>query len=135
MYSYNDELYHFGVKGMKWGVRRFESKSGGLTPAGKKRYAEGKGPTKKEVKAKVKEMKAKGTAPHNTPKAEAFVKNSPLLLGSMGVTALGLGTGKLTIAMGASFVTNVAAGITLGELYLNNKANKAAAREELNKNR
>lgn len=33
-----NELYHFGVKGMKWGVRRYEDKSGHLTPAGKKRY-------------------------------------------------------------------------------------------------
>ena len=35
---YDNELYHFGVKGMKWGVRRYEDKSGHLTPAGKKRY-------------------------------------------------------------------------------------------------
>lgn len=34
----NNELYHFGVKGMKWGVRRYEDKSGHLTTAGKKRY-------------------------------------------------------------------------------------------------
>ena len=31
------ELYHWGVKGMKWGVRRFQKKDGSLTPAGKKR--------------------------------------------------------------------------------------------------
>ena len=33
------ELYHAGVKGMKWGVRRFQKKDGSLTPAGKKRYS------------------------------------------------------------------------------------------------
>lgn len=32
------ELVHFGVKGMKWGVRRYQKNDGSLTSAGKKRY-------------------------------------------------------------------------------------------------
>ena len=32
----NNELYHFGIKGQKWGVRRFQNSDGTLTPVGKK---------------------------------------------------------------------------------------------------
>lgn len=31
-------LYHHGVKGMRWGVRRYQNKDGSLTDAGQKRY-------------------------------------------------------------------------------------------------
>ena len=32
-----DELYHHGIKGMHWGVRRFQNPDGTLTAAGKRR--------------------------------------------------------------------------------------------------
>ena len=39
-YITNNQLYHHGIKGQKWGVRRFQDKNGRLTAAGRKRYAE-----------------------------------------------------------------------------------------------
>lgn len=36
----NKELYHWGIKGMKWGRRRYQNKDGSLTPAGRKRYGD-----------------------------------------------------------------------------------------------
>lgn len=33
-----DVIYHYGIKGMKWGIRRFQNKNGTSTAAGKKRY-------------------------------------------------------------------------------------------------
>lgn len=54
----SDELTHFGIKGQKWGVRRFENEDGTLTEAGKKRYAKaekiasGEKITKEQMKKK-----------------------------------------------------------------------------------
>lgn len=39
-YVYSDELYHHGIKGQRWGIRRFQNKDGSLTPLGKKRVKE-----------------------------------------------------------------------------------------------
>lgn len=36
-----DDLQHHGIKGMKWGRRRYQNADGSLTPAGKKRYGYG----------------------------------------------------------------------------------------------
>lgn len=50
--SYN-ELYHYGIKGQKWGRRRYQNEDGSLTPAGKQRYSDaswdGPEPTLKEI--------------------------------------------------------------------------------------
>ena len=42
------ELYHYGVKGMRWGVRRYQNQNGSLTNAGKKRYKATRGDFEKQ---------------------------------------------------------------------------------------
>lgn len=46
------ELYHHGIKGQKWGVRRYQNKDGSLTDVGKDRYVR-----KRDVKQARDEMK------------------------------------------------------------------------------
>lgn len=75
--EYYNELTHWGVRGMKWGVRRYQNKDGSLTPAGKKRRAklEGEleklGGTKKDTdgaprKKSISEMSNKELQEHTT---------------------------------------------------------------------
>ena len=42
-YIRDDELYHHGVKGQRWGLRRFQNEDGSLTDAGRNRYGIGRG--------------------------------------------------------------------------------------------
>lgn len=43
-YVFDDELYHHGILGQRWGYRRFQNEDGSWTPEGRERYGEGEGP-------------------------------------------------------------------------------------------
>lgn len=64
MYEY--ELYHHGVKGQKWGVRRYQNKDGSLTPAGKRRIKDdGTFKTNKEYRKEISDARFEARKKYN----------------------------------------------------------------------
>lgn len=68
-----NDLVHHGIKGMKWGVRRYRNEDGTLTAAGKKRYGSSAEAREEYGKAKVAYNTAR-SKPSNT--ASDYVYNT-----------------------------------------------------------
>ena len=51
--GYSTELYHHGVKGQRWGIRRYQNPDGSLTPAGKQRYLNSDGSYNSKYKKEI----------------------------------------------------------------------------------
>lgn len=69
-YTYSNEIYHFGIKGMKWGIRRFQNKDGSRTLLGKRRRAS---------QEKVESSEEKRARLLKSTNAEELYKNRKLL--------------------------------------------------------
>ena len=78
--NYSDELMHSGIKGMRWGIRRYQNPDGSLTPAGRKRYQNPDGTlTKKGEKFYAKEsarLKAETAKVKEAEKVAAAAKRT-----------------------------------------------------------
>ena len=74
MENKTEELYHHGVPGMKWGVRRYQNKDGSLTSKGRKRMISNLGKSKFETLKKKFKVKDDKKVKKEEPKKEKTVK-------------------------------------------------------------
>lgn len=74
----NNELCHYGVKGMKWGVRHYQNNDGSLTSAGKKRYNKGNNRSNTDKSQTDPQKKKKGL----TDKQKKYIKIGAAAVGT-----------------------------------------------------
>ena len=122
---YNNELQHFGVKGMKWGVRRYQKKDGSLTNAGKKRYSDSN--VESDVNEKIEK---KGLTDKQKKTIKRGAKAVSIILAS-GVAGYGIGKLQKHMAIKSAYKKGrelgeklTKAGIYLSDIDIENLANQ-----------
>lgn len=111
--EYESVLEHFGVKGMRWGVRRYQNEDGTLTKAGKERYNNGLNDAGSNMK---KELVSRTS--DTAGKAAALTVGSSIG-GAIGISAA-TGTamaGPVGAVLGAALGGAVGAGMTIGRYF------------------
>lgn len=127
-------LSHHGIKGQKWGVRRFRNKDGSLTPAGRKRYGEGADTNTKNHNHDVAKKVAIGAGAVLTVAAAAtiYATNKDTIdsfvakAGKATVSSLKT-AGEKTVEAGKTYVREACAGVKEGVKTGMREAPKKAA--------
>lgn len=144
----DDVLIHYGILGMKWGVRRYQNKDGSLTSAGKKRYGNNDD-IKDSPQKNTEEPKKKSVKDMSDEELRREVNRMQLEQNYLRMTGQNIEKGKsaVEIALGKmkeSFVSTVAqkSGQILAERLVNsmlgvkdNKDNKDNSSKNNNSNK
>lgn len=144
----DDVLIHYGILGMKWGVRRYQNKDGSLTSAGKKRYSNNDN-IKEAPQKNIEEPKKKSVKDMSDEELRREVNRMQLEQNYLRMTGQNIEKGKSAaeIALGKmkeSFVSTVAqkSGQILAERLVNsmlgvkdNKDNKDNSSKNNNSNK
>lgn len=130
--DYN-EIYHHGIKGMKWGVRRYQNKDGSLTPAGKKRQRDDSPEAVAKRKAIAKKVAAGTVMTLTVAAATVAYAKSPAVrnvvnsMGNKTVAALKKG-GNKAVKAGKAYVKQSITGIKEGVKEAAKEAPKKAVK-------
>ena len=132
--TYSNELYHYGVKGQKWGIRRYQNPNGTLTEEGKIRY--GVDPKTGKLSAEGKKLLEQDIDDQRKRKVNIF--------GSLGIgvsiasaiaAGMGLAEGIISTNMAIGTISSAAvnAGVSAVTLLLNNKQKESKQKESKQK--
>ena len=101
---YSDELFHHGIKGQRWGIRRYQNPDGSLTPEGKRKYGT------IENYRKLQSIKAKNNSSDRKSKISSFISKH-----------------KKGIAIAGGLLVAGTAAIAISKIAKTNAANNGAS--------